>query len=169
IAFKDGATTLGTGTVQPNKKASITPALFSAGSHDITATYSGDSNFFASPVSSVFTQSVNLGSTSTTLSVSRTTLFFRQKIDLSANVVSGTGAALAGTITFTENGNVLGVVAPDGAGNASVTVIILGTIGNHTIRAEYDQDPNQSGSNSDDSGTTANVQQSPRPATPNQP
>src|SRR5204863_3091301 len=117
----------------------------------------------------VFTQNVNQGTTVTTLSVSRTTVFFRQKINLSANVASSGGGPLTGTVTFTDNGKVVGTIAPDGAGNASLPGLILGTLGNHTIFAVYGGDANNTGSSSDDSGTTANVQQSPHPATPNQP
>jgi len=169
ITFKDGATTLGAGAVQPNKKATINTSALLPGAHSITAVYGGDSNFIASPTSPVFTQNVNQGSTVTTLSASRTTVNFRQKLNVSANVVSSGGGPLTGTVTFTDNGKVVGTIAPNGAGNASLPGLILGTLGNHTIFAVYGGDPNQTGSSSDDSGTTANVQQSPHPATPNQP
>ena len=165
ITFKDGATTLGAGAVQPNKKATINTSALLPGAHSITAVYGGDSNFIASPTSAVFTQNVNQATTTTTLFVSRATVFFRQKLDISANVVSSSGAPLAGNVTFTDNGKVIGIVAP----NTPPLSITLGTLGNHTIFAAYGGDPNQTGSNSDDSGTTASVQQSPHPATPNQP
>ncbi|PYX80548.1 MAG: hypothetical protein DMG66_02710, partial [Acidobacteria bacterium] len=165
ITFKDGAATLGTGAVQPNKKATINTSALLPGAHSITAVYGGDSNFIASPTSAVFTQNVNQATTTTTLFVSRATVFFRQKLDISANVVSSSGAPLAGNVTFTDNGKVIGIVAP----NTPPFSITLGTLGNHTIFAVYGGDPNQTGSSSDDSGTTANVQQSPHPATPNQP
>src|SRR5574342_210525 len=57
VTFFDGATILGTGTISANT-ASITTSSLSPGSHSITATYSGDSNFNSS-TSPVLTQTVN--------------------------------------------------------------------------------------------------------------
>jgi hypothetical protein len=56
VTFKDGPTTLGTGTLNAGQATYSTSGL-SAGSHSITAVYSGDANFLGS-TSSVFTQTV---------------------------------------------------------------------------------------------------------------
>jgi Bacterial Ig-like domain (group 3)/FG-GAP-like repeat len=45
ITFTDGGTTLGTASIVSGV-ATFTPSLFVAGAHTVTATYSGDSNFF---------------------------------------------------------------------------------------------------------------------------
>ena len=45
VTFVDGATTLGTGTLDANGKTSIVVPLLTAGSHTITATYGGNSNY----------------------------------------------------------------------------------------------------------------------------
>jgi hypothetical protein len=55
VTFKDGATTLGTGTLNPSGQATFSTSSLSAGSHSITAEYGGDSNFNGS-ISAVFTQ-----------------------------------------------------------------------------------------------------------------
>jgi hypothetical protein len=45
ITFTDGSTTLGTAPIVSGI-ATFTPPLFAAGTHSVTATYSGDANFF---------------------------------------------------------------------------------------------------------------------------
>ena len=62
MTFKDGATTLGTGTLSGGVATFATSAL-AIGSHTITAVYGGDTNFTTSTSSSL-TQTVNQGATS---------------------------------------------------------------------------------------------------------
>jgi len=57
VTFKDGTTTLGTGTLSGGK-AMLTTSTLAAGSHSITAVYGGDANFTSS-TSPVLTQKVN--------------------------------------------------------------------------------------------------------------
>jgi hypothetical protein len=45
VTFMDGATELGTGTLNSSKKATFATASLAEGTHSITAVYSGDSNF----------------------------------------------------------------------------------------------------------------------------
>src|SRR5206468_3672228 len=59
VTFKDGATTLGTGTLDASGHATFATSSLSVGSHSITATYGGDSNFNASPQSAAVSQTVN--------------------------------------------------------------------------------------------------------------
>ncbi|MDQ3814371.1 MAG: Ig-like domain-containing protein, partial [Armatimonadota bacterium] len=58
VTFRDGATVLGTGTLNANRQASITTSSLAVGSHTITATYNGNGNFNGS-ASPVLTQVVN--------------------------------------------------------------------------------------------------------------
>ncbi|MDD5288771.1 MAG: Ig-like domain repeat protein [Dehalococcoidales bacterium] len=58
VTFKDGTTTLGTGTVNGSSQATYTTSALSVGSHPISAVYGGDANYAAS-TSSVLTQIVN--------------------------------------------------------------------------------------------------------------
>ena len=57
-----GATTLGTGSVQSGGYATYSTASLVAGSHAITAEYSGDANFTGS-TATTYTQTVNGTST----------------------------------------------------------------------------------------------------------
>jgi large repetitive protein len=45
VTFLDGATTLGTGTLNANGQATLTTATFVAGKHTLTAMYAGDANY----------------------------------------------------------------------------------------------------------------------------
>ena len=61
VTFKDGATTLGTGTLSTSNGttvASFTTSGLGVGQHTITATYSGDGNFLAG-AGATLTQYVN--------------------------------------------------------------------------------------------------------------
>ena len=58
VTFKDGSTTLGTGTLNSSGQATFPTSTLSAGNHSITVVYGADSNFNGS-TSTVLTQSVN--------------------------------------------------------------------------------------------------------------
>lgn len=57
VTFKDGATTLGTGTLDSSGKATLTTSTLAVGSHSITAEY-GRSSSFNPSTSAVLTQTV---------------------------------------------------------------------------------------------------------------
>jgi YVTN family beta-propeller protein len=58
VIFLDGSTSLGTVTLGANLRATLNISTLTAGTHSLTAQYSGDANFLAS-TSSVLTQTVN--------------------------------------------------------------------------------------------------------------
>ena len=58
VTFMDGATELGSGTVNSSKKATFATASLAAGIHSITAVYGGDSNFNGG-TSAALSQKVN--------------------------------------------------------------------------------------------------------------
>jgi hypothetical protein len=64
VSFFEGSTLLGTATVGAGGVATFTTATLSAGTHTLTATYSGDGNFLGS--SGTGTQTVNGGGGDTT-------------------------------------------------------------------------------------------------------
>jgi hypothetical protein len=59
VTFKEGATVLGTGTVDASGQATLTTASLGAGSHTITAIYGGDANFNTSTGTTAAAQIVN--------------------------------------------------------------------------------------------------------------
>src|SRR5216117_4519761 len=58
VTFKDGSSTLGTGTLDGSGQAMFTISTLAVGSHSITARYGGDASFKGS-TSPKFTQIVN--------------------------------------------------------------------------------------------------------------
>jgi hypothetical protein len=71
VAFSEGATSLGTGTIT-NGVATLTTAALAEGSHSFTATFAGDANYNASPVSgpaSVFIAGAKSGATTITVAI----------------------------------------------------------------------------------------------------
>ena len=99
VTFLDGATTLGTGTLNGAGVATFGTSTLSVGSHTITASYAGDANFLAS-VSSPLTQTVNKATTASTVVSSVNPSVFGQTVIFTATVVStAPPIAPAGTIT----------------------------------------------------------------------
>src|SRR5205823_5641278 len=87
ITFKEGATTLaGPTTVDATGKASFTTATLGAGSHTITATYNGVTNYSAS--SGTVTQTVSAADTTTAVTSSVNPSTFGQAVTLTATVTS---------------------------------------------------------------------------------
>jgi uncharacterized repeat protein (TIGR01451 family) len=135
VTFKDGATTLGTVPLSGTAAVFTTSAL-SAGSHSITATYNGDTNFSAS-TSSALTQTVNGASaiaTTTALASSLNPSSTGQAVTFTATVAGG-GGTPTGTVSFLDGGTVIGTAALT-AGVAAFTTSSL-TLGTHTITASY--------------------------------
>src|SRR5438105_7382719 len=67
VTFKDGSTTLCSAVaIDAGGKANCAVNYLAAGSHSLTATYSGDSNYNASPASSAVSQAVNPAALSVT-------------------------------------------------------------------------------------------------------
>jgi len=110
ITFMDGSTTLGTAPIV-GATANITIATLMAGSHTLTANYSGDANF-TSASSSPLTQSVTQAPSISELSATPltapvgTTFAFSGLVDTGGFAPTGTvilmdGASSIGTMTFT--------------------------------------------------------------------
>jgi probable HAF family extracellular repeat protein len=153
-SFNDGSTTMGSIPVSSGTAAFGTSAL-SVGSHNITASYSGDNNFGAD-TSPVLIQVVNQAATATTLTVSPNTfnVGFAQSIALTATagaVAPGTGLP-TGTVTFSDGTTSLGTAAVNNSGTATLTTSSLAS-GNHSITASYSGDGNFTASSSPPSAT----------------
>jgi hypothetical protein len=136
VTFKDGSTTLGTGTLNAFGVAELHTTGLGVGSHTITAQYAGDANFGPSTNSS--TQVVSKASTTTGVESSANPSAHGQSVTFTATVAAvapGTGTP-AGTVTFEDGGTQIGSGTVDGAGKATFTTAALG-VGDHTIVARY--------------------------------
>ncbi len=144
VTFKDGATVLGTASLN-NGVAVFQSATLSAGTHNITAVYGGDGNFTGS-TSAALTETVQRAvqhaAAHVTLSSSAHSARLGQAITLTARV-SGSTAGLpapSGTVTFKDGSTVLG------KGTVKNGMVIFQTAklkkGKHTLTAVYSGDAN---------------------------
>lgn len=112
ITFKDGTTTLGTGTTNSSGVATYTTSSLASGSHSITAVFAGNSSYTAS----------------TSSAVSVTVLAHSYNLTFSASEYASTGGSASVTCTLTDNS-----VAVSGA-----TVTFTG--GTSTVTGTTDSD-----------------------------
>lgn len=129
VTFKDGTTTLGTGSVSSGT-AIFSISTLAIGSHSVTASYGGDGNYNAS-VSSVLTQTVKQPS-SVVLASSANPSTFTLPVTLTATVTPSTAT---GTVTFKDGTTALGTGSLSG-GHASLTTSALAA-GSRSLTAVY--------------------------------
>jgi hypothetical protein len=146
VTFLDGSTALGTGTLNSSSVANFSTTSLAAGTHTITASYSGDANFAASTstaVSVTVTAPPALTASTTTLAASATTATAGQSITLSATVKqpSGDVTVPSGTVTFLNGTDKLGTGTLNSSGVATFTTTTLPT-GSDSITAQYGGDTN---------------------------
>jgi hypothetical protein len=175
VTFKDGATTLGTGTLSSGQAVFSTTSL-SVASHPITAVYGGDTSFNTN-TSATLTQTVNKSPSAAAISSSPNPSIFGQSVTFTATVsAGGTGAGTpTGTVTFKDGTNTLGAGALS-SGLATLTTSVL-LAGSHTnVTAAYGGDGNFATSTSssfthtvNQAGTTTSLASSANPSVFGQP
>ena len=139
VQFLDGAAVLGSAAISGGVAALSTSSL-AAGSHSITAYYSGDTNY--NSASAGLTQTVK-AVTATTLSANNSSIALGQTVQLTASVAPATAT---GTVQFLDGGSVLGTTTLSG-GAAGLAVSSL-AVGSHTLTAVYSGDGNDTASTS---------------------
>jgi len=156
ITFKDGATTLGTGTLNSSGKAVFTTSTLSVGSHSIVAAYGGDTNNSASN-SAAMTQAVNKATSATTLASTPNPSSQGVYVQFTA-VVTSNGDAPTGTVAFMEGTNTLGSATLNANGVAAWSMNTL-AMGQHTIVAVYQGDA------ANNTSSSASIEQNVLPVT----
>jgi hypothetical protein len=141
VVFKDGAATLGSGTLT-NGTATFSTSILTTGSHTLTASYAGDGNYAPSPSNPV-TEAVALPATTTTLSVTPASSTLGQTVTLTATV---SPSSATGSVTFQDGATILGTGVLN-AGTATFTISTLGT-GAHSLTASYGGDSKSGASTS---------------------
>ncbi len=181
VTFHDGGATLGSASVAANGSSSLTVS-FAAGSHLLTASYSGDSTF-GPTTSVVVTEIVTLNPTLTSLVASPTpNVSAFQAITLTAKTQAPgfSSASLCGpscvppTVRFFANGNVVASVPVQLDGSAAASVIL--PAGSYQLLADFATTPYFAESASPSiteqvlpAAITLNLAASPSPAYQNQP
>jgi YVTN family beta-propeller protein len=146
VTFKDGATTLGTGTLNGSGIATYTASSLAVGSHTITASYGGDSRNVAS-VSTSLIVTVTLGATTTALTASATSIAVDSSVTFTATVTGASGVpAPTGSVTFKNGTTTLGTGTLS-SGTATYSTSSLAT-GSYSVTAAYGGDTNNSASTS---------------------
>ena len=145
VTFYDGALGLGSGTLNAGiASASITS--LSAGTHNITAKYAGNTNDLPSE-SAVLVQTVAQMPTKTSLSSSSASVYAGLSVVFTSGVSRTDGIIPTGVVTFMDGSSSIGAVTLDGTGTAAW--IAQGLLaGTHSISAVYAGDANNQTSTS---------------------
>jgi len=144
MTFLDGQTVLGTATLTPGgmgAQASFTTSGLSLGSHSVTAVYGGDGSY-ARSTSQVWTQTVQLAYTFTSVSSSLNPSAPGQSVTFTASVMTSGNAT--GTVSFFDGTTPLGS-ATLANGTATLTTSAL-PAGGLSITASYNGDAGHAGS-----------------------
>jgi large repetitive protein len=146
VTFLDAGSPIGTGTLSGGVAAFATSAL-AVGSHTITTSYAGDSDFNGSAGSLTGNpQVVNTANTTTSVASSANPSVFGQSVTFTATVsAAAPGAGTpTGTVTFLDGGSPIGTGTLSG-GVATFTTSAL-AVGSHTITTSYGVNGNFNGS-----------------------
>jgi len=176
VTFYDGSTQLGTGTLNSSSSATLAIATLGAGTHTITATYGGDTNFLTS-TSATFTQTVNQDATQTALTSSHNPSVYGQSVTFTATVTAsspGSGTP-TGSVEFYDGTTDLGPGSLNSSGKATFITSSL-SVGTHSITASYGGDSNFLTSTStalsqkvNQASTSTSLKTSANPSTSGQP
>jgi subtilisin-like proprotein convertase family protein len=137
VDFSDGATVLSAAApVNPvTGIATFSTTALAAGSHPMSAVYSGTTDFQTS--TGTLTQQVNKIATATGVTSSLNPSITGQSVTFTATATSLGSPVTTGTITFSDGATTLAAgVALDAAGQASFTTSAL-SIATHAIDADY--------------------------------
>ena len=133
VRFYDGSTMIGSAALNPAGDASFTTSQLAAGTHTITAHYSGSSNF--NPSSATASESVSLIATKLNLAATPDPANAGQTITLIASgTASLAGMVPSGQVTFYDGGQSLGTKALNGTAAATFSTDSL-AVGTHSLHA----------------------------------
>jgi uncharacterized delta-60 repeat protein len=139
--FLDGSTTAAfTTSIQSDGTAVWSTSSLPVGTHTVTATYVGDTNFHTSSSAGV-TQVINPIPTTTVVTTSDPNAVSGEQLTFTATVTPGHGTGTpGGTVTFVFDGHPVGPVTMSG-GQASLSGVTLPADGSpHTVSAFYSGD-----------------------------
>ena len=136
LTFYDGSTVLTSVALDALGEGSYTTSSLANGTHSITVTYSGDTNFTGS-TSSAVTVTAGTGSV-TTLQLASSSLTYGQGTTATATVSPATGTGTpTGSVTFSIDTVGITPAATLSAGTAGLTVPAATAAGSHSLGATY--------------------------------
>jgi hypothetical protein len=142
LTFYDGATSLGTFTLDTTGKASFTTSTLALGQHSITASFTNTTIYFLPSVSAVYAENIIVFSTTTTVTANinpqetGAPVTFTATVAVSPVPAGSTPGMSVGTVTFYDGAVTLGTVTLSATGTATLTTSTLAP-GQHPITASY--------------------------------
>jgi hypothetical protein len=146
VTFSEGPTVLGTVGLQTNGLVKLNLSTLSLGTHVITATYVGDTNFTGS-TSAGLTEIISKTAVSSSLVAVPTSPTYGETVTFTATLVAATGGAPTGDVSFSEGTTTLGTDTLDANGVATFSTHTL-VAGAHTITVAYPGDALHAGGSS---------------------
>jgi len=137
VTFTDGATLLGTASLDSSGHAKLAISTLAVGNHALVASYGGATNYAASS-SSVLVQQIQKTATTVTATQSATTVLAGLPVSFTATVTSPTGIP-TGTVTLYDGGSGIQTVPLNAQGVATFLSSTLST-GSHTLTVGYGGD-----------------------------
>lgn len=147
VNFIDGATSLGSVTLDPIGAASITTPALTVGQHTFSATYAGSAGFAGS--STQLVEQASQASTATAVASTSTASASGQRVTFTATVAPGstTAGTPTGTVAFTDGGApISGCAAQSLMASLIASCAAAPSAGVHAIAATYSGDANFTGS-----------------------
>ena len=146
VDFYNGATLLGSGTLNSKGVATYTTSALAVGTYSLTAGYQGDTNDGTSTSSPALNFSVVQATTTLQLTASATSVAVTMPVTLTATI-TGTGGTPTGTVTFKDGATTLGTAPLTLGGVATFTTSAL-PLGQQSITAVYQGDAQDAGATS---------------------
>ena len=143
VTFLDGSTILGTAAANTSGQSTLAVPSLSAGSHALSAQFSGDQYHLPSNSSPV-TETVQLRPSTTSLTSSSDSYLTGEQLTLVAVIHTTGPVSPTGTVVFTSGDTTLGTSSVSSAGAA--TLIFSPTAPSYSVIATYKGDPSYSGS-----------------------
>jgi MYXO-CTERM domain-containing protein len=141
VSFQEGATTLGTGTLDGAGHATLSLSSLSVGTHTLTAVYGGNASFNGSTSAAVM-QTVSKSDSTAAVTVSSIGIVLGTQVTFTATVGAappGSGTP-TGMVTFSDGATTLGTATLAG-GQAQLSTSAL-AVGVHNVSVSYTGDGN---------------------------
>jgi len=135
VIFKNGAATLGAGTLNAGGVATLTTAKIPVGANTLASTYNGDA-FNGESVSAAIRQTVSQASISMVLTSTPNPSTFGKSVRFTATLTSSGGLPSGQPVTFSYNGTTLGTANVTSKGVATFSTTTLPK-GSDAVTAAY--------------------------------